>query len=81
MLYDSIGPLIKKSQHGFMKGKSTTTNLTEIAQMLHEESKDSQIDVIYFDFSKAFDQVRHDLLEIKLCIVNCPFRTIFFGLL
>lgn len=78
MLYDSIGPIIDSSQHGFMKGKSTTTNLLEITQFLHENSK-NQVDVIYFDFSKAFDKVRHDLLATKLCKLSIPFN--FFKVL
>lgn len=73
MLYESVGPIIKESQHGFMKGKSTTTNLAEMAQFLHDNSG-HQVDVIYFDFSKAFDQVRHDLLAIKLCKLSIPYN-------
>lgn len=73
MLYENLGPLIKKSQHGFMKGRSTTTNLIEIAQLIHE-NKNQQVDVVYFDFSKAFDQVRHDLLAIKLSKYAIPFN-------
>lgn len=74
MLYETVGKTIKPSQHGFMKGKSTTTNLTEKAQVLHDETKLSQVDVIYFDLSKAFDQVRHDLLAVKLCKMSIPFN-------
>lgn len=74
MLYESIGPIIKESQHGFMRGKSISTNLIEMSQLLHNEMGRSQIDVIYFDFSKAFDQIRHDLLAIKLCKLSMPFN-------
>lgn len=74
MIYDHIGPIIEKTQHGFMKGKGTTTNLAEIAQFLHDESNTHQIDIIYFDFSKAFDTVRHDLLALKLCKLSTPYN-------
>lgn len=74
MLYDTIGKTIKSSQHGFMRGRSTTTNLSEMTQFLHNETKKAQVDVIYFDFSKAFDQVRHDLLANKLCKLSIPYN-------
>lgn len=56
-----------------MKEKSTTTNLAEMAQYLHDNSG-NQVDVIYFDFSKAFDQVRHDYLAVKLCKLSIPYN-------
>ena len=55
--------LINLEQHGFLSGKSCATNsltLTEdIARNLHN---DKCVDIIYFDFVKAFDTVNHDLL-------------------
>ena len=50
--------LIKESQHGFMKNKSCTTNLLEFLEVLTKalDSGDC-FDVIYLDFSKAFDKV------------------------
>ena len=55
--------LISPAQHGFLLGKSCATNLItlteDIATNLHN---DTSIDVIYFDFAKAFDTVNHDLL-------------------
>lgn len=64
ILYETLESIIDPNQHGFMRGKSTQTNLAEISQFIHNESRSSQIDVIYFDFSKAFDQIRHDLLAV-----------------
>ena len=59
--------LINPEQHGFLSGKSCTTNLVnrtdDIACNLHN---DKSIDIIYFDFVKAFDSVNHDLLLQKL---------------
>lgn len=63
LLYEHLGETISPNQHGFRKGKSTTTNLIELTQLLHENAKKLQIDVIYL---KAFDQIRHDLLAAKL---------------
>ena len=49
---------IDPRQHGFLKRKSCTTNLlsitNSIALSLHEKTG---VDVVYFDFAKAFDTV------------------------
>ena len=59
--------LIVNSKHGFRKGKSCLTNLLEF---LHKvtgcvDTGDS-VDVIFLDFSKAFDKVSHKRLLLKL---------------
>lgn len=61
------GHIISKSQHGFMKGRSTSTNLVEFVSHATKvmESK-CQLDVIYTDFRKAFDRVKHSILLRKL---------------
>ena len=60
--------IIKIQQHGFMKKKSTLTNLLEYLNVL-TKAKDLGIpvDINYLDFSKAFDLVDHNLL-INKCI-------------
>ena len=66
-LFIKTRDLINPEQHGFLSGKSCTTNLInltdDIACNLHN---DKSIDIIYFDFAKAFDTVNHDLLLQKL---------------
>lgn len=74
LLNQHLGGIISKNQHGFMKNRSTTTNLLEITQFLHENAKDAQIDVIYLDYSKAFDHIRHDLLASKLSRLSMPYN-------
>ena len=50
-------------QHGFMKGRSTTSQLLAIMDHWTESfDLDTQIDRIYLDFRKAFDSVSHELL-------------------
>lgn len=73
LLYKHVGHNLSNDQHGFRKGKSTVTNLLETTQLLHENIKNSQVDIIYFDYSKAFDQIRHDLLAKKLSLLGMPY--------
>ena len=47
-------------QHGFTKGKSTTTNLLEILNIWSEALMHGiPVDVLFLDFLKAFDTVPH----------------------
>jgi hypothetical protein len=63
--------LINKSQHGFLYSRSTTTALLSYSNDLtYALDKGRCIDSAYFDFSKAFDSVRHDYLIKKLITVG-----------
>ena len=54
-------------QHGFVNGKSCTTQMVPFADNLALAlNNKSRVDVIYFDFAKAFDTVSHDLILHKL---------------
>jgi hypothetical protein len=59
--------LICKTQHGFSKGRSTTTALLTYSNELSASLDHGMcVDSAYFDFSKAFENVRHDYLIEKL---------------
>ena len=64
---------VNQNQHGFVKGRSTETNLTVYLHFLLNSMENGyQIDAIYTDFSKAFDRVHHELLLRKMKINGCP---------
>ena len=59
--------LQSRLQHGFVHGRSCTTQLFEVLDKWTEaiEQGDS-VDAIYLDFAKAFDRVPHQRLLVKL---------------
>lgn len=64
---EHVKPLITDHQHGFMKSRSTATNLISFVGRLAEAIDARQeVDVIYTDLSKAFDRVPHEILMRKL---------------
>ena len=59
--------LLLKSQHGFTKGKSCLTNLLSFLEDVTKAIDEGKpLDVIYLDFSKAFDKVPHKRLLHKI---------------
>ena len=59
--------VLTNAQHGFRKGRSCQTNLIDfLQQMTKWIDEQRSFDIIYLDFSKAFDKVCHKRLLIKL---------------
>ena len=66
-LLDHVGPLIKSEQHGFCSGRSCTSNLLESLDcILDMVDEGIPVDILTFDFRKAFDTVPHHRLLVKL---------------
>jgi hypothetical protein len=70
LIYPRVSSIIAPEQHGFMKGRSITTNLA--SQVLNWMEDGYQVDVAYTDFSKAFDKMSHPVLFER-------FRRVGFG--
>lgn len=65
--------LLNPNQHGFVPHRSCTTNLLETFDLIsYQLSRKEPVDVVYMDFSKAFDTVPHDLLIHKLVAYGFP---------
>lgn len=66
-LYNSLSATFIPQQHGFLKNRSTTSNLlTFIDFTTSNMDAGGQVDAIFTDYSKAFDRIDHNILLEKL---------------
>lgn len=66
-LSPQIKPFLCDSQHGFRLNGFVNTNLLILVDIISEYlDRGIQVDVLYFDFKKAFDCIDNDVLLNKL---------------
>ena len=66
-LYSKCQTLIHECQHGFLPGKSCLTQMTNVIDNISSSlNMRHDVDMVYFDFAKAFDSVNHDIILQKL---------------
>ena len=66
-LREYLTSLINSAQHGFIPGRSCTTQLVEVLHYIGSIlDSGKQTDMIFMDMSKAFDKVSHTALINKL---------------
>ena len=67
LIHLSAQTLLLQSQHGFTEGKPCLTNLLLFVDDVTKATDEGKpIDMIYLDFSKAFDKVPHQRLLHKI---------------
>ena len=67
--------LVNDTQHGFMRDRSCLTNLlTYMEGVTRMLDQGKNVDIIYLDFAKAFDKVRHHRLIGKVASMGVEGR-------
>ena len=71
LVFDQLYPValayIPDAQHGFMRNRSTVSNLSVFTDFVARNmDKGYQVDVVYTDYAKCFDRINHDVLLSKL---------------
>ena len=67
--YLTTHQLITKKQSGFRPGDSTTNQLIDLVEEIHQaldSTKSLEVRAVFLDISKAFDKVWHDGLIFKM---------------
>ena len=63
--YFTLNNLSSESKFGFVKGRSTVLQLSNLKHKLKKSYTYDGVDIIYTDFEKAFDKVSQNRLLFK----------------
>jgi ribonuclease P/MRP protein subunit RPP40 len=78
-IYSSVRSRFSPRQHGFIDRRSTMSNLLTFSQYVSESlDTQQQVDTIYTDFTKAFDQIDHNIIIKKLDMFGFSNKLIAF---
>lgn len=67
VIISQVKAILNNAQHGFRQRRSVNSNLLTIVDYISSKlDLGHQVDVLYFDFKKAFDRVNNDILLAKL---------------
>ncbi|CAG9131177.1 unnamed protein product, partial [Plutella xylostella] len=70
-VYASLKLTFNSQQHGFLKKRSTVSNLIIFNEFITSHMDNgNQIDAVYTDYSKAFDRIDHEMLLKKLLLAG-----------
>ena len=76
-LYDHVIKFISHTQHGFLRNRSCITRLLQVLHIIGEiMDNNTQTDILYLDFAKAFDSVDHGLTLAKLKLYGVKGRVL-----
>ena len=66
-VYEYVSPFLSTSRFGFVRNRSSLQQLLiALHQIRHNLHNKIQTDIVYLDFTKAFDSIPHSKLLIKL---------------
>lgn len=66
-VYAALKNIFIPQQHGFLRGRSTTSNLIAFIDAVTSGMEGGgQVDAVYTDYRKAFDRLDHSILLVKL---------------
>jgi Reverse transcriptase (RNA-dependent DNA polymerase) len=70
-IHDFVHEKISQQQHGFVTGRSTATNLLEMVNYTMDGMiAKCQTDVLYTDYAKAFDKMKHKRVLQKMAKIG-----------
>ena len=68
-----IYPILRKNKNGFQTNRSTTGKMLIIQRILEGvESKNLQANLLFIDFSQAFDSIHREKMKDILIIYSIP---------